>query len=112
MDRTRVAVMFGGRSVEHEISVITALQLIRAIDVVSYEPVPVYISAHGRWYSGPELLNTNFYKNMPKSLETVSEVTLLPIPNLGGLTILRKPMSQAAELAPGDQPELIPIDVY
>jgi D-alanine-D-alanine ligase len=104
--------MFGGRSVEHEISVITALQLIRAIDVVSYEPVPVYISAHGRWYSGPELLNTNFYKNMPKSLETVSEVTLLPIPNLGGLTILRKPMSQAAELAPGDQPELIPIDVY
>jgi len=103
--------MFGGRSVEHEISIITALQLIRAIDVVAYEPVPVYISAHGRWYSGPELLDTSFYKNMPKSLDTVSEVTLLPIPNLGGLTILRKPHAQPVDLA-AENPDVIPIDIY
>jgi D-alanine-D-alanine ligase len=104
--------MFGGRSVEHEISVITGLQLMRAIDVVAYEPIPVYISASGRWYSGPALLETNFYKNIPQSFDTVSEVTLLPIPNLGGLTILRKPTTQPAEVGSDDKPDLLPIDVY
>jgi len=79
---------------------------------VAYDPIPVYISATGRWYSGPELLETNFYKNIPASFDKVSEVTLLPIPNLGGLTVLRPPKDQTAVGAAADKPDLIPVDIY
>jgi D-alanine-D-alanine ligase len=109
MKRTRVAVMFGGRSVEHEISIISALQLIRAIDVVSYEPVPVYIAPSGRWYCGEALLDQTFYKKMPDSLMSVDEVILMPIPNMGGLQILRAAASAETSSEPRT---LIPIDLY
>jgi D-alanine-D-alanine ligase len=112
MKRTRVAVMFGGRSVEHEISIITGLQLIRAIDVVDYEPIPVYISASGRWYSGSALLETSFYKNMPASFDLVSEVTLLPIPNLGGLTVMQGAKINGKTAHSQSEGGLIPVDVF
>ena len=44
MKKKNLAVLFGGRSVEHEISVITALQLMNVIDVTQYEIIPVYIA--------------------------------------------------------------------
>ncbi len=109
MKRTRVAVMFGGRSVEHEISIISALQLIRAIDVVNYEPVPVYIAPTGRWYCGEQLLDQSFYKRMPDSLSSVDEVILMPVPNLGGLQILRAANTTDAS---SEARTLIPIDLY
>lgn len=87
--RKTIAVMFGGRSVEHEISIISGLQLIRAIDVVKYRPIPVYIAPSGKWYQGEALLEKSFYRNMPSSLATVDEVTLLPEPGVNGLTVLR-----------------------
>jgi D-alanine-D-alanine ligase len=103
--------MFGGRSVEHEISVITGLQMIRAIDVVEYEPIPVYIAATGNWYTGKALLDQSFYRKMPASLDTVDEVVLLPIPNVGGLKILRRAQ---ADMQTGGavKDDLVPIDVY
>ena len=48
--KTNVAVFFGGRSVEHEISVISALQAINAFNKDKYEIIPIYISKQGRWY--------------------------------------------------------------
>ena len=117
--RKKVAVMFGGRSVEHEISVITALQLIDAIDVVKYEPVPVYIAPSGKWYSGKALLNRDFYKNMPSSLTEVLEVTLLPKPGAKGLTILRAKKQQSSWQglfysfkAPAEEEEQIAVDIF
>jgi D-alanine-D-alanine ligase len=69
--RTRVAVLFGGRSVEHEISVITALQLIQAIDPAVYDITPVYIAPSGSWYTGAELLNRSFYAKVPSNLSSL-----------------------------------------
>ena len=43
-----VGVLFGGRSVENEISVVTALQTIEAMDREKYEVVPIYIAKTGR----------------------------------------------------------------
>ena len=54
--KTKVGVFFGGRSVEHEISVISAIQAINAFDNTKYEVIPVYISKQGKWFTGPELL--------------------------------------------------------
>ena len=107
--RSRVAVLFGGRSVEHEISVITGLQVIRAIDVVEYEPIPVYIALNGKWYSGKALLEQSFYRRIPQSLNEVDEVVLLPVPNVGGLKVLAKGHSSALQEIEG---QIIPIDIY
>jgi len=87
--RRRVAVLFGGCSVEHEISVITALQLMEAMDTLDYDIVPVYVDQKGHWYAGKELLKREFYDGLPGCLENITKVTLLPQPGVGGLTILK-----------------------
>ena len=86
--RTRVAVLFGGRSVEHEISVITALQLMQAIDPAVYDVIPVYIAPTGTWHTSNQLLERSFYAKVPANLSSLQEVTLLPKPGVQGLTKL------------------------
>lgn len=107
MSKKNVAVLFGGRSVEHEISIITALQLINVLDVVRYHPVPVYVAQSGKWYVGDALLNKEFYKKLPVSLSQVQEV-ILPVAKSDGLTVL-KPTST---LIFAKSPQVIPIDIY
>ena len=85
-----IAVLFGGRSVEHEISIITALELISATDSLKFKVVPVYIAADGRWFTGEALLDQKFYRALPGSLAALDEVTVLPKPGTGGLTVLRR----------------------
>jgi len=112
LKRKTIAVLFGGRSVEHEISIISGLQLIKAMDVVKYSPLPVYIAPSGKWYAGDALLDRQFYKRMPASLKDADEVTLLAQPGTGGLTILRPRLSQnyTTVSAPGEN--IIPVDVF
>ena len=77
--KTKVGVFFGGRSVEHEISVISALQAINAFDAGKYEIIPVYISKQGKWFTGPALLEITNYKDL-KGLESkVEEVYMKPV---------------------------------
>lgn len=76
--KTNVAVFFGGRSVEHEISVISALQAIHAFDEAKYNVIPVYISKEGRWYTGQELLDISRYKDMKALTERSEEVYMRP----------------------------------
>lgn len=76
--KTNIAIFFGGKSVEHEISVISALQAINAIDKEKYEVVPVYITKQGRWYTGDALLDIRNYRDM-KGLEAkCTEVFMRP----------------------------------
>ncbi|MDE5551607.1 MAG: D-alanine--D-alanine ligase [Muribaculaceae bacterium] len=76
--KTNVAVFFGGKSVEHEISVISALQAINALDATKYNVIPVYITKQGRWFTGDALLDTRNYRDM-KSLEGMcTEVFMRP----------------------------------
>lgn len=70
--KTNVAVFFGGRSVEHEISVISALQAINAFDRSKYNIIPIYITKQGGWVTGSQLLDITNYKDM-KSLEAQCE---------------------------------------
>ena len=53
-NRIKLALLFGGRSAEHEISVISARSVSAALDPDKYELIPVYISRQGRWYLWPE----------------------------------------------------------
>ena len=55
--KKNIAVFFGGKSVEHEISVITAYQAFLNLDRKKYNPVPVYISGFGTWHTGGNILS-------------------------------------------------------
>ena len=62
--RKRIGILFGGRSVEHEVSVITGLQAASALDSARFEAVPVYLSKEGEWFTGPDLLDLDLYKDL------------------------------------------------
>lgn len=72
--KLNVAVIFGGKSVEHEISVISALQAINAIDKNKYRVIPIYITKQGMWISGKHLLEISNYKNMEKLIAKNTKV--------------------------------------
>ncbi|MEZ3552010.1 MAG: D-alanine--D-alanine ligase [Muribaculaceae bacterium] len=76
--KTNVGVFFGGRSVEHEISVISALQAINAFDQAKYNIIPIYISKQGRWFTGPLTLDIRNYKDMKSLTERSEEVYMRP----------------------------------
>jgi D-alanine-D-alanine ligase len=55
MRRLRIGVVFGGRSTEHEVSILSAQSIIAAMDPARFEVVPVYIDREGRWLVGGSL---------------------------------------------------------
>ncbi len=75
-DRLRVGVIFGGRSGEHEVSLMSARSVMGALDPVKYEVIPLAITPEGRWLSGPEALDA-LAEGDPSRLEPVA---LLPEP--------------------------------
>jgi D-alanine-D-alanine ligase len=83
-DRLRVGVFFGSRSVEHEVSVITALQAMAAMDTGRLVPVPVYIAKSGAWYTGDLLLQLDRYKDIDRLVAASTRVTMRPEPDNGG----------------------------
>lgn len=58
-----IGVIFGGRSVEHEVSVITGMQIIENMDKSKYNPIPIYITKDGKFLSGDSLKNFKSYKS-------------------------------------------------
>ena len=90
--KIKVAVLFGGRSVENEISVVTALQTIEAMDKDKYEVIPVYIAKTGRWYTGAALLDLQNYKDMAALLRRCESVYMKPVYGDRKLYRDRKPL--------------------
>lgn len=63
--RYTVAVLFGGPSQEHDVSVVSAQQLMDAADVQSIDVVPVYIDFQNRFFTGPSLRDVRKYRPQP-----------------------------------------------
>lgn len=98
--KKRVAVIFGGRSGEHEISVQSAQSVIAALDREKYEVVPVGITREGKWLAGvdpPALLAGNFDKD-------TAGVDLLADPTRRGLIRVNYAAAGAESL-------MMPVDV-
>lgn len=72
----KVGVIFGGKTVEHEVSVITGMQIIENIDKNKYEVIPIYIDKNGKWLTGPSLMNFENYKT--NNFPDVKEIILSP----------------------------------
>lgn len=75
--KIRVAVMFGGKSVEHEISVISGLQAVYAMNTDKYEPVPVYIAKNGQMYADGNVGEIEAYADIDKLVKSATCVNLI-----------------------------------
>jgi D-alanine-D-alanine ligase len=78
--RLRIGVLFGGRSGEHEVSLISAASVIQALDPQKYEPVPIGITKDGQWLAG-----TAAHKMLPEILRSGERVMLSADPNVAAL---------------------------
>lgn len=74
--KTRIGVLFGGMSVEHEVAVISGLQALHALDTSLYEAVPAYITKQGEWYTGPELVSVEAFKDTAALTRQAKKVIL------------------------------------
>lgn len=91
--QTRVAVLFGGQSVEHEVSIISGLQAFAALDRSKYAPIPLYITKDNRFYTGPHMGDIASYRDMPACLAAATRV--LPVPDeKGRVDLIRYPFKK------------------
>ncbi len=72
--KTRVAVMYGGKSVEHEVSVISGIQALMNIDTDKYETIPVYITKQNEFYVGDDIGKIEAYKDIDGLLSRSQKV--------------------------------------
>jgi len=75
--KTNVAVFYGCRSVEHEVSIISAVQAMRAMDREKYDITPVYVTKDGEMYTGDNLFSIEEYRNLPELLKKSKKVNFL-----------------------------------
>ena len=75
--KIKVGILFGGISVEHEVSIISALQAIKNMDLNKYEIIPIYIDKKGVWHTGEILKDINIYKNMDELKRFTNECILV-----------------------------------
>ncbi|GAA4292625.1 D-alanine--D-alanine ligase family protein [Actinokineospora soli] len=89
MSKTRVAVVFGGRSTEHAVSCVSAASVLAHLDPERYEAVPVGITPDGRWVLGPS--DPDALRISGRTLPSVSSGTALTLPASGGELVVLEP---------------------
>ena len=75
--KTNIAVFFGCRSVEHEVSIISAVQAMRAINRDKYDVTPVYVAKDGTMYTGDNLFEIENYRDLPTLFKNAKAVTFI-----------------------------------
>lgn len=87
-------IIFGGKSTEHDISILSAVQTMEAIDKQKYEIFPIYITKNSKWLYGTKLSNLTTFKNL--DFKNLKEVAILPnsdmlfIKKMGGYKPFKK----------------------
>lgn len=90
--KINLAVIFGGKSVEHEISIISALQACEYINREKYEVIPLYMTKEGEFYTGEQIGRIERYKDIPLLLRESTRVLLLR--EEGKVQMVRYPMKK------------------
>ena len=90
MDRSflNVGILFGGKSTEHEVSVITGVQVLNGIDKYKYNILPIYVSKEGKWYTSQKFYDIKTFKDINSIPKYSREVFLPPILGESKLTVL------------------------
>ena len=85
MSKMDIAVFFGSRSCEHDVSIVSALQCIEATKAAGFNVTPVYISRDGLWYTGEPLENIETFREFNPMTKGITRVTLDVTANAGDL---------------------------
>lgn len=85
MNNLTMAVIFGSRSCEHDVSIISALQFMDAADKAGYRVVPLYVTRDGLWYTGAPLRRIEAFRTFDPQTEGITRVQLDTSANAGDL---------------------------
>ena len=75
--KINICILYGGKTTEHEISIITALEALENFNKDKYNILPVYISKENDFYTGSELLDINNYKDIEILLTKLKKVNFI-----------------------------------
>ena len=95
-----LGVIFGGVTCEHDVSVVTGLQLIENVDKSKYNVIPIYIHSDGRWFTGDPLFDAKIYKDFT-FYEKLCDEALIP-PTRKGLVIPKRGIFSKERFIPLD----------
>lgn len=90
--KINLVVLFGGRSVEHEVSVISAVQAMASINKEKYNIIPVYMTKKSEFYTGEKLTDINSYKDIPALLKECTECVF--VRSEGKVQLIRQKMKK------------------
>ena len=76
MAKIQLGVLYGSRSCEREVAIISAVQLMNHVDTEKYDVIPVYISEQGIWYTGAPLRNIKNYTPFNPDMKGIDQVAL------------------------------------
>jgi D-alanine-D-alanine ligase len=74
--KLKIGVIFGGESVEHEVSIISAIQAMNYLDQEKYEIIPIYITKEKEWYTGRILMDIENYQDLDNLKKYAKPVVL------------------------------------
>jgi len=106
MPKLRLGVLIGGRSVEHEVSVVTGYQVVGAADRAKYDVLPVFIGRDNVWYIGDDLADIAFFRQDHPPLNRLTRVFPAPDAAAGKLNLIE---ADAGGLL--KKPKVWPLDV-
>ena len=86
MSKLQLGVFYGSRTCEHDVSIISAVQLMRAVNREKYDVIPVYISKQGEWFTGEALFEMSTYTNFDPMKKGIIRVNLDITAGSGALT--------------------------
>ena len=95
--KVKVGVFFGGKSVEHEVSIITAIQAIENMDKEKYDVVPIYITKDNKMYVGDLIGDISNYKDIDNLLKNSTQIMLAQKDDKVALLRCEKKMFQSNE---------------
>lgn len=90
--KINLAVIFGGKSVEHEVSVISAVQAMASINKEKYNIVPVYMTKKNEFYTGEKLFDINAFRDIPSLLGECTECVF--VRSEGKVQLIRRKMKK------------------
>ncbi len=106
MPKKQLGIIFGGRSVEHEVSILTGHQALEAVDRDKYDVTPIYIARDNVWYIGKEIGDIAFFRQDHPPLNQLMRVFPAPDAARGKLTLI-----QASPSGLLKRPQTVELDV-
>ncbi len=107
MNKKIVAVIFGGRSVEHDVSILTGLQFLDALDSNRFTGLPIYIDPLGQWWTGSALKKRSLY---PVENGQSADLTAVNL-DLNAVNMAQPQLLSRSKKLLGEKIDTIPFDI-